>query len=228
MPAIELHPYEPCTHPGRHGYGADHEMCEDCRLSAGATCHDATPESTACMACGYQPSETGAETADNAHDSLCCGTPVCTDPGACITHDEDPALVAQRERNERADLIAAVRGEVEAQAIVAERDDLDTFVYRLGGDGSRDLRVWFTREHVSGSTPDLHIVAVTANYAEPTGRIPSTSVYRVRRALFGIPSWVVTRTDNPIPIGSAPSLSHAVGAACGDLVARLVDLITPR
>jgi hypothetical protein len=32
-------------------------------------------------------SESGADHSDNAHDNLCCGTPYCTDPGACVTHD---------------------------------------------------------------------------------------------------------------------------------------------
>lgn len=37
MSAIATHAYEPCAHPGRHGY--DRDICDRCRLSVADRCH---------------------------------------------------------------------------------------------------------------------------------------------------------------------------------------------
>lgn len=126
----------------------------------------------------------------------------------------------------RADLLAAVRAEVESIATIAERDDLSAFTFARGGDGSRDLRVHFGRAHFPKSTPETHVAVVTIAFADPLdAHLPRTASFTIRRSLFA--TWVVTRKDSPIPIGTTRTLAAAVAAACGDAVVRLVDLLDP-
>lgn len=70
-----FHQYEPCTHPGRHGYTlpgeAEYEFCDRCRQPERARCHQ-QPERTSveaeCAECGAQVEVPGDE---DPEDTLC-------------------------------------------------------------------------------------------------------------------------------------------------------------
>lgn len=62
---------------------------EEDRIEAERLARASDPDLT-CQACGRAASDEPTS-ADEAHDNLCCGTPFCTDPGNCVTHD-DPRI----------------------------------------------------------------------------------------------------------------------------------------